>query len=115
MKFNFLVPGDPYHAYYQHKVLTSARLALPGAHARLPAPDATPLRLQVAAFKAEDAGGAPREQPEVRAPRLGAPLTHQKPDMQTLLRAARKERGCRHGGAREGGGPDRDQLQARRA
>ncbi len=27
VKFNFLVPGDPYHAYYQHKVRAARQAA----------------------------------------------------------------------------------------
>jgi len=50
VKFNFLVPGDPYHAYYQHKV---RRCALRTGAADPPDPRVVP---QVAAFKADDAG-----------------------------------------------------------
>ena len=52
MKFNFLLPGDPYHAYYQH----TARRHAPCLPSRMLLMHR--LAAQVAAFKAEEAGGA---------------------------------------------------------
>ena len=49
-KFNFLTPGDPYHAYYQHKARR--------ADASPSSPADTSL-WQVSSFRLEDAGAKP--------------------------------------------------------
>lgn len=56
-KFNFLVPGDPYHAYYEQKARSNSSFC---TAALIP-----PLRCQVAFFRAEDGEAKPQQ---VRSP-----------------------------------------------